>query len=85
MALSRQKELAFELVRGLWVAIPTPFTAGGEVDEEALRTSVEHYIDALHVDGIYCGGVMGEFWSMSVPERRRVHELVADTAAGRVD
>jgi 4-hydroxy-tetrahydrodipicolinate synthase len=84
MVLSKAKEFAFETVRGLWVAIPTPFTAEGELDEPALRTSVEHYIDALKVDGIYCGGVMGEFWSMSVPERRRVHELVADTAAGRV-
>jgi len=84
MALSKAKQLSFEIVRGLWVAIPTPFTAEGELDEAALRASVEHYIEALQVDGIYCGGVMGEFWSMSVPERRRVHELVADTAAGRV-
>jgi 4-hydroxy-tetrahydrodipicolinate synthase len=84
MALSKAKEFAFETVRGLWVAIPTPFTAAGQLDEPALRASVEHYIEALNVDGIYCGGVMGEFWSMSVPERRRVHELVADTAAGRV-
>lgn len=84
MALSRAKELAFEKVTGLWVAIPTPFTEDLEVDEVALRSSVEHYIEGLRVDGIFCGGVMGEFWSMSVSERRRVHELVADTAAGRV-
>lgn len=84
MARSAAKEEAFEIVRGLWVAIPTPFSADGELDETAVRASVEHYIEGLDVDGIYCGGVMGEFWSMSVPERRELHEIIADTVGGRV-
>jgi 4-hydroxy-tetrahydrodipicolinate synthase len=79
------KAVARATVRGLWIAIPTPFTAdGAEVDEEALAASVEHYIAVLQVDGIFCGGVMGEFWALSLPERKRVHELVATVAAGRV-
>jgi 4-hydroxy-tetrahydrodipicolinate synthase len=79
------KALAREKVLGLWIAIPTPFTADGRhVDEDALAASVEHYIDALRVDGIFCGGVMGEFWALTVDERRRVHELVAQAARGRV-
>ena len=82
--MSRAKETAFEKVGGLWVAIPTPFTAEGALDEPALRRSVEHYVSGIGVDGIFCGGVMGEFWSMTIPERRRAHELVADTVAGRV-
>jgi 4-hydroxy-tetrahydrodipicolinate synthase len=70
------KELAREKVKGLWIAIPTPFTADAEhVDEDALAASVEHYIDGLRVDGIFCGGVMGEFWALSLDERKRVHEL----------
>ncbi len=84
MELSAAKQLAFERVHGLWVAMPTPFAPNGAVDPTALRRSVEHYIEGLGVDGIFCGGVMGEFWSMSLAERRRVHELVADTTAGRV-
>jgi 4-hydroxy-tetrahydrodipicolinate synthase len=36
------------------------------------------------VDGIFCGGVMGEFWALSLEERKRVHELVVRQAAGRV-
>ncbi len=79
------KALARATVKGLWIAIPTPFTAdGGAVDEELLAASVEHYISALQVDGIFCGGVMGEFWALSSAERRRVHELVAAQAGGRV-
>ena len=80
-----RKALAREKVKGLWIAIPTPFTAdGGRVDEDALAASVEHYIGALRVDGIFCGGVMGEFWALSLDERERVHELVAREARGRV-
>jgi 4-hydroxy-tetrahydrodipicolinate synthase len=79
------KALARQKVKGLWIAIPTPFTAGGrQVDDDALATSVEHYIDGLRVDGIFCGGVMGEFWALSLEERKRVHELVVRQAAGRV-
>jgi 4-hydroxy-tetrahydrodipicolinate synthase len=79
------KALAREKVRGLWIAIPTPFTAeGGRVDEELLAASVEHYIQGLRVDGIFCGGVMGEFWALTLEERKQVHELVLREAAGRV-
>lgn len=79
------KQLAREKVKGLWIAIPTPFTPNGRhVDEDALAASVGYYIDGLRVDGIFCGGVMGEFWALSVEERQRVHELVAQEARGRV-
>lgn len=84
MAMSPAKEAAFEKVKGLWVAITTPFAEDGSLDEENLRRSVEYYVSGIEVDGIFCGGVMGEFWSMTVTERRRVHELVADTVNGRV-
>ena len=83
-SLTPAKETAFERVRGLWIAIPTPFSSTGEVDEGGLRKAVDYYIEALGVDGIFCGGVMGEFWSMTLEERARVHELVVGTAAGRV-
>lgn len=83
-SLSRAKETAFEKVRGLWIAIPTPFTPAGEVDEGALRKAVDYYVEGLDVDGIFCGGVMGEFWAMTVEERALVHELVVNAAAGRV-
>lgn len=81
---SPAKEAAFEKVRGLWIAIPTPFQPTGEIDEPALRQAVDYYIDGLEVDGIFCGGVMGEFWSLTLQERMRGHEIVMDAAAGRV-
>ena len=83
-SLTPAKEAAFEKVRGLWIAIPTPFTPSSEIDEGTLRKAVDYYIEGLDVDGIFCGGVMGEFWAMTVEERARVHELVVSAAAGRV-
>jgi 4-hydroxy-tetrahydrodipicolinate synthase len=78
------KAFARETVKGLWIAIPTPFTADGALDDDVLARSVEHYITQLQVDGIFCGGVMGEFWSMTLEERARCHEIVVGTSAGRV-
>jgi 4-hydroxy-tetrahydrodipicolinate synthase len=84
-SLTPAKALAREKVTGLWIAIPTPFTPdGGSVDEDLLAASIEHYVEGLRVDGIFCGGVMGEFWALSLDERMQVHELVARAAAGRV-
>ena len=83
-SLTPAKQTAFEKVRGLWIAIPTPFSPTGEIDEGVLRKSVDYYIEGLGVDGIFCGGVMGEFWSMTLEERARCHELVVGTAAGRI-
>ena len=36
-SLTPAKETAFEKVRGLWIAIPTPFSPTGEIDEGVLR------------------------------------------------
>lgn len=83
-SLTPAKEAAFDKVAGLWIAIPTPFTPEGELDEGALRKAIDYYIEGLAVDGIFCGGVMGEFWAMTLEERARVHELVIGAAAGRV-
>jgi 4-hydroxy-tetrahydrodipicolinate synthase len=83
-SLTPAKQTAFDKVRGLWIAIPTPFSATGEIDEGLLRKSVDYYIEGLEVDGIFCGGVMGEFWSMTLEERARCHEIVVGTSAGRV-
>ena len=83
-ALSPAKKLAREKVRGLWIAIPTPFTPSNLIDEDLLLASVEYYIRDLGVEGIYCGGVMGEFWALTMAERKRVHELVVQQTQGRI-
>ncbi len=83
-SLSPAKQLARAKIRGLWIAIPTPFTAAGRLDEDVLAQSIDYYVDGLRVDGIFCGGVMGEFWALTLAERQRVHAIVAERVRGRV-
>lgn len=77
------KAAAREQVRGVWAAMTTPFDDAGELDLAALRDDTRHLVEELAVDGIFCAGVMAEFWSLSGDERRRVVETVVDEVAGR--
>ena len=77
------KQASREQVRGVWAAITTPFTQDGEVDEAGLRSNVEVVADEFGVDGVFCGGGMGEFWALTLDERRIVVETVVNAASGR--
>ena len=76
------KQAARERFTGLWAAITTPFGATGELDEAALRRDLDRLTGDLHVDGIFCGGVMSEFWALTGSERRRLVEVVVDATGG---
>lgn len=69
--------------RGIWAAITTPFTADFELDEAGLRRNMRHLTDTLSIDGVFCTGVMGEFWALTKEERKRVVEIVAEEADGK--
>jgi 4-hydroxy-tetrahydrodipicolinate synthase len=77
------KAAALAQFRGIWAAITTPFTATFEVDEAGLRRNMRHVTDTLHVDGVFCTGVMGEFWALTKEERKRVVEIVVEEARGK--
>ncbi len=81
---SQAKAYARENLRGIWGAIPYPFTAEDELDEQGLRKNIHYYIDNHLLDGIYCGHFMSEFWSLTTAERKRSAEIVIDAAGGRV-
>jgi 4-hydroxy-tetrahydrodipicolinate synthase len=78
------RQAARETCRGLWAAITVPFGPGGALDERALRADLERLTGELGVDGIFCGGVMSEFWALSAAERRRVVEVTVSACRGRV-
>jgi 4-hydroxy-tetrahydrodipicolinate synthase len=59
-----------------------PFGPSGGVDYDALRRDIGRLTGSLGIDGIFCGGVMGEFWSLTGSERRRVVEVAVDAARG---
>ena len=81
---SEAKEAARECFAGLWAAITVPFAADGTLDERALRADLDRLTGELRVGGIFCGGVMSEFWALSSAERRRVTEVTVDACRGKV-
>jgi 4-hydroxy-tetrahydrodipicolinate synthase len=80
---SEAKEAARENFRGIWAAITTPFTPDLAVDEAGLRRNMRYLTGTLGVDGVFCTGVMGEFWSLTKEERRRVVEIVVEEARNK--
>ncbi len=75
---SNAKSFARANLRGVWGAIPYPFTPDDTLDEPALRSNIRYYIDNRLLDGIYCGHFMSEFWALTTEERRRAAEIVVD-------
>lgn len=69
--------------RGYWPASPTPFTADGALDEQALHSLIDHYA-AAGVHGTLIGGSAGEWWAQTDDERVRAVEIAVDAAAGRI-
>jgi 4-hydroxy-tetrahydrodipicolinate synthase len=78
------KEYAKSVLKGVWTALPTSFTGDHGLDEAGIAANLEHCISKLNVEGHYCVGNVGEFWSMTNEERMRVHEINVDVAKGRV-
>lgn len=76
------KEYARERLRGLWGASTTPFTADLLIDEAAFRANLRHWRDDLRLGGIFISGKMGEFFSLSLAERKRTFEIAAVEASG---
>lgn len=65
------------------VAVVTPFDAQGAVDEGALRGYLA-FLSAAGVRTIFVNGTTGEFFTMTVPERRAVLEVCREHWSGQV-
>lgn len=76
------KDAAREDFVGLWAATTTPFDRHGRPDLEALVSDLERLVEDLEVDGIFCTGVMSEFWALSAAERRAQVEAVVAATRG---
>ena len=61
----------------------TPFTADGDIDEDAYRRNVENVTDA-GCHGLIAAGSTGEFFLMTLEERKRVFSIAVDQVAGRI-
>lgn len=77
------KAYAREHFRGVWAATATPFKEDLSLDEEGFRRNLQHWIRDLKLGGLFVSGKQGEFFSMSVAERKRTFELAVEEASGR--
>ncbi|QYX56538.1 dihydrodipicolinate synthase family protein [Roseovarius sp. SCSIO 43702] len=77
------KAHARETMRGIWAAALNPFDDDLALDEAGLRRNIRHWIDDLEIRGLFIAGKQGEFWSMSVDERKRNMSIAADECAGK--
>lgn len=67
--------------RGIWAAVPTPFRADESLDLPGIAANVRHF-RALGLAGLFCNGLMGEGWSLSMAERRQILETMVAAAEG---
>jgi 4-hydroxy-tetrahydrodipicolinate synthase len=74
------KEAARARMRGIWAAALTPFAADGAFDEAGFAANLDHWFGALGIDGVFVAGKQGEFFAMSVAERKRACEIAVGIA-----
>lgn len=81
------KDYAREHMRGIWAAALNPFNADFSLNEQGLRANIRHWVDDLDIQGLFIAGKQGEFFSMSLEERKRNFEIAVDEtgdAAGTI-
>lgn len=77
------KAHAFANMKGIWAAALMPFKDDLSIDEGGFRANMDHWISDLGIDGFFIAGKQGEFFSMSVDERKRSFDLAVEAAGGR--
>ena len=76
------KAYAREHLRGIWAAALTPFDAEFRLDEAGFARNLRHWTGPLGIDGVFVCGKQGEFFSMSVAERKRCFDIAVDACSG---
>lgn len=70
-------------LRGLGVALVTPFNSNKEIDFTALRRMIDHIING-GADYIVVLGTTGETPSLTADEKKRIREFAVEATHGRV-
>jgi 4-hydroxy-tetrahydrodipicolinate synthase len=78
------KDYARANLRGIWAATLTPFTADLALDEAGWRRNLRHWYRELGIAGLFVNGKQGEFYAMTVEERKRTAELAVEEKGGGV-
>jgi len=81
---SDAKDYARQHLRGIWAATLTPFTPDLRLDEAGWRRNLRHWYRDLGIAGLFVNGKQGEFYAMTVEERKRTAELAVAEQGGGV-
>ena len=76
------KEHARARMKGIWAAALQPFREDLSIDEAGMRSNIRHWVEDLGIDGLFISGKQGEYFSMSVEERKRAFEIAVDATHG---
>jgi 4-hydroxy-tetrahydrodipicolinate synthase len=82
-AKNEAKEYARAHLKGIWAAALVPFNEDLSINEKGFRKNLRHWVDDLGIDGIFIAGKQSEFFSMSLPERKRSMEITIDEIGGK--
>ena len=77
------KDYSRQHMKGIWAAALTPFKADMSIDEAGFRHNMQHWTRDLGIEGLFISGKQGEFFSMSLAERKRTFDLAIDEAKGK--
>jgi len=77
------KEYAFKFMKGIWAAALNPFLEDHSFDERGFRSNLRHWIDDLGIDGFFVSGKQGEFFSMSIEERKKSFLIAVEETHGK--
>jgi 4-hydroxy-tetrahydrodipicolinate synthase len=69
-------------LKGIWAAALTPFQPDGAIDEDGFRRNLRHWVDDLGIDGVFVSGKQGEFFSMSLAERKLTFDIAVAEIGG---
>src|SRR5689334_17532202 len=74
------KEYARANLRGLFAATLTPFKDNLELNEAGWRRNLRHWYRELGIRGLFVNGKQGEFYAMTIAERKRAVEIAVEEA-----
>lgn len=86
MKISRldAKDYAKEHLKGIWGAATVPFHPDGAIDEAGFRANLRHWRDDLQIDGMFVAGLMSEFWSLTMSDRKRIFDLTVEESQDKM-
>ena len=72
------KDHARATMTGIWAAALMPFDDQLRIDEDGFRQNVHHWTRDLGIQGLFISGKQGEFYAMTLEERKRSFELAVE-------